>query len=92
VPIHKLVGQAALIQVVHKLSTKGRVYAKISSIMPLPKGMTASKVPAYDRPAFWTERKEQYASELAEHLGKHTNGGGPGLEDVPDPDEDDLPF
>lgn len=67
VPLHKLVGQAALISVEHKKSAKGRTYAVIKSIMPLPKGMIAPAVnlDGYERAAFWEDRKKGYRDELA---------------------------
>lgn len=85
VPIHKLVGQAALIQVEHKLSGKGRAYAKISAIMPLPKGMTAPTLPKYERPDFWAERKREYAEGVAKHRGtQYDDGPGDAREDDDD--------
>jgi hypothetical protein len=67
VPLHKLVGQPALISVTHKASKKGRTYATIQSIMPLPKGMVAPSVDPeqYERASFWADRKKGYADELA---------------------------
>lgn len=90
VPVHKLVGQPALIQVTHKVSGKGRAYAKIGSIMPLPKGMTAPTLPKYERPDFWAERKAEYAEGVAKHRGTQYQD-----DDLPPPHDeadDDLPF
>jgi hypothetical protein len=90
VPVHKLVGQAALIQVTHKTSGKGRTYAKVGSIMPLPKGMSAPTLPAYTRADFWAERKAEYAAEVAKHRGSQFGDEYPN--EPGDADDTDLPF
>lgn len=64
VPLHKLVGQPALVSVEHRTSGKGRTYATISSIGPLPKAMVAPTLPEYERPAFYEERRASYAAEV----------------------------
>jgi hypothetical protein len=96
VPVHKLVGQPALMTVEHKKSNSGRIYAKISSIAPLPKAMqnAVPELPAYARPAFWQERKDEYATEVSKFLAAQQSS--PAFDDVPDglgeDDDDDLPF
>jgi len=94
VPLHKLVGVPALISVEHKTSAKGRTYAHIRTIAPLPKGMHAPDSDGYKRPDFWAERKKQYAEEAkkwaAQMLAKSDEPPLP-PEDEGDPD-DALPF
>lgn len=63
VPLDKLVRKGALISVEHKTSGKGRKYAVIATIAPLPKQMDAPASDGYERPKFWAERKTQYAEE-----------------------------
>lgn len=92
-PLHKLHGQAGLITVEHKITKKGNTFAKIRSISPLPSVMTAPTgvLEEYTRPKFLTDKKAQYAKELAEHQAK--KGDDPGPEFPPPEDEDDdLPF
>ena len=94
VPVHKLAGHPALMNVEHKVSGAGRTYAKIRGISPLPKGMTAPDLPAYERPAFWKERKEEYAATVAKYKARIGLNGE--LDEMPEGlDEDDpdsLPF
>ena len=93
VPVHKLCGQPALLNVEHKQSGSGRTYAKIHGITPLPKGMAAPELPAYQRPEFWQERKATYAADVAKYKAKIGLNGD--LDTVPealDDDPDDLPF
>jgi hypothetical protein len=94
-PITKLHGQAALVSIEHVTTRKGRQFAKIVSIGPLPKAMPAPNgdvLSAYERPKFLTDRKAEYAAQLA----KHRATAGPqrdGEWEPPDEDEsDDLPF
>lgn len=98
-PISKLHGQAALLSIEHVTTRKGRKFAKISSIAPLPKAMQTSEngdaraiVAEYERPKFLTDRKAQYAEALAKH--RATRGEFPPAPDdgYTDPDEDGLPF
>jgi hypothetical protein len=63
VPLDKLVGHGALLSVEHKTSGKGRVYAVISSIAPLPKQMDKPVLDGYVRAKFWEERKAAYKAE-----------------------------
>lgn len=91
VPLHKLVGVGALISVEHKKSAKGRSYAKIKTIAPLPKEMTAPSVNGYARPDFWAQRKKQYADEAArfqQTIAKSSEPEQPVEEDEDGP----LPF
>lgn len=94
-PINKLYGQAALISVEHVMTRKGRKFAKIISIGPLPKAMTApdqTLLAKYERPKFLKDKKAQYAAALAAHHA--TNGNQPEPEYPSDDDDSDdpLPF
>ena len=80
VPVTKMLGVGAFLQVVHN-ERQGKVYANISTIMRIPKGMEAPKIdPTYvrvkDRPA------------------EGNGAGAPNREQRPldDDDDDDLPF
>lgn len=91
VPLHKLVGQTALISVEHKQSAKGRTYGKIKTVAPLPKGMPAPDLNTYTREAFWADRKKQYAEEAARWSASLAQSDGDFPDQQPDED-DDLPF
>lgn len=103
VPVDRLYGAPALISVEHKQSGKGRMYARIKSIAPLPKQM-ASAVPSvesidYTRDEWWAKKKEQYAKEAAEFRAKSrpkasASPNASGFEDFPEANygDDDLPF
>lgn len=95
-PVNKLYGQSALISIEHVLTRKGRKFAKIASIGPLPKAMSGpdgKTIMEYERPKFMEDRKAAYAAALA----KHREARG---DDLPTPqqpleDEDDaegVPF
>jgi len=65
VPLHKLVGQSCLLTVEHVPTAKGRIFAKVRSVSPLPKEVPPPTVNGYTRPEWWTERKEEYAKAAA---------------------------
>jgi len=94
VPLHKLVGQGALVSVEHHTSGTGRTYGKIASISPLPKSMAAPAPDGYKRPEFWAERKKRYAEEAAQWAAKVAKAQGePQPDECSDDDsDDDLPF
>jgi hypothetical protein len=98
VPITKLHGQAALISIEHVLTRKQRKFAKISSVAPLPKAMSAPNgavVEHYERPKFLTDRKVQYAEALKKHQAMRPDASEPLYpgDDLGDDDADsDLPF
>lgn len=93
-PISKLWSVNALLSVEHVTTRKGKKFAKISSISPLPKAMpgpTVDVVGEYQRPKFLTDRKAQYAEALKKHRGI----GQTAPEPTPpgdDESDDDLPF
>ena len=61
IKLHKLVGVGCLLNIVHKQSAKGRTYANILNITPLPKGMQPPAVPQdYERAPFWQDRITDY--------------------------------
>jgi hypothetical protein len=65
VPVHKLVGQWALIQVGNKTSAGGNDYAYIISASMLPKVMR-EHLPAlekYERAPYWADRKKKNDAE-----------------------------
>lgn len=100
-PLHKLVGVPCLITVEHRKSGKGRTYANVKGISPLPKQMAAAAPSAdgYERPEYLTERKAAYAEESKKYRArvnapssKHT--GPENFDDFPvgTSDDSDLPF
>lgn len=91
VPLDKLVGHGALISVEHKRSGKGKIYAKIKTIAPLPKEMTAPSLNGYARPDFWAARKKAYADEAARFQQSVVARSEHPEQPVED-DDDDLPF
>lgn len=97
VPLHKLVGQYALLTIAHKQSGRGRTYGTIMSVSGVPEEMKASlpKFAEYTRAKYWEERKATYATGVAAFRAK--------LATVTDDrdfhaafhdqdDDDDLPF
>lgn len=90
-PVNKLYGQSALVSIEQILTRKGRKFAKIASIGPLPKSMIGADgklLIEYERPAFFNDRKGAYAAALA----KHREARG---DETPTPDnggDDDIPF
>lgn len=106
VPIDKLEGHWGYATVEHKISGKGRAYAVIVSIMPVPQGFTLPTIPKYERPEYVTKRKAEYAAELAKHQAiEAANMPRTAVEGAPNRDtsfddfpealdgvDDDLPF
>lgn len=100
-PLHKLCGVTALLNVEHKKSGQGHVYANINAIQRLPAKM-ADDAPSgddYARPEYLNKRKADYAAEaklFRERIGA-TSGNGQrsapptdGFDDFPpEPDGDD---
>jgi hypothetical protein len=75
-----LIGKPALLSIVHNVGANGRVYANISAIMPLPKGMVAPSIPKW-----YVRHKDK------ERVPK----SGPGYTHPPDEfvaTDDDVPF
>jgi len=97
VPLHKLTGQAALITVEHKTSGKGRTYANVKGITPLPPQMAvaAPSAEGYTRAEYIEERKKAYAQE-SRTFRKAANAPpaeGESFEDYSQDDDDSsLPF
>jgi hypothetical protein len=94
VPIHKLTGNYALIAVAHKQSGKGRTYAFIQSIVPVPAAMrgTLPSFPAYTRADYWQTRKEEYATAANAFRAKHAAPPSDDFEYATADDDADLPF
>lgn len=91
VPLHKLVGNFALISVEHKKSTSGRTYGKIKSATPVPAGLPKTDLTnGYTRADYWEERKKSYAAETAQFMQENA---APSHEAEHAPaEDDDLPF
>lgn len=64
VPLHKLVGVNAIVQIEHRTSQKGRTYATISNIMPPAKKMPKLAIEDYTRSDHWAQRRADYAEEV----------------------------
>lgn len=94
VPLHKLHGQAALITVEHKRTKRDRLFANVRSVSPLPKGMAGPNravLDQYERPAFFADRKKQYAEDVRKY--RASVGADTDEPDLPGEDDDsDLPF
>lgn len=99
--ITKLLGKACMLNVIHKQNRKGNTYAVISSITPIPEGMTC---PAQINPTFelsysdWSDSKFNSLPDFIKERMQQTpefqsmlSGGGEVLADRTEP-EDDLPF
>ncbi len=94
-PLHKLVGVNAILNVQHKTSGAGRVYAIIASIAPPMKGMVKLAPNGYVRSEHWAKRKEDYRMKVAEFrraLAPAMAGGDGPEPEPPIDDDDDLPF
>lgn len=87
VQVDKMVGVPCMLSVAHRTSAKGKEYAVIQTITPLPKGMEAPDGKGYVRPEFWEERRKQYAAEVATYVKAQER-----TTDYPDqtPDDDDT--
>ena len=97
VPLHKLMGQWALITVAHKQSKKDRTYAFIQSIIGVPAMLKERPVfDSYKRAEFWQERKDEYAQDAAKFRALHAAPAGAiddeGFPPASDDDDSSLPF
>lgn len=100
VPLDKLEGRWALIQVGHKTSKKGKDYAIIMTAMGVPKSMTLPTFGPYERAKFWDDRKAEYKKEAdayREEIGampEPNQAKDDEFEEFPNALEpqDDLPF
>lgn len=104
IPLDRLVGKWAFLNIGHKTSAQGRTYAIILSAMPVPVGMTLPAFASYTRPDYLNERKAEYAKVAAAYraeIGIDENGnpiGGHAEDDPafsgtgPGVEDDDLPF
>lgn len=93
VPLAKLVGQHALLSIVHKESKQGRKYAVILSASPVPKQLKDAlpEFTAYVRAPYWVDRKKanvDAATKFRAESAPHSQHDSP-LDDEP---ENDLPF
>ena len=97
VPLHKLQAQVGLLSVEHITTKRGRKFAKVRSISPLPKAMEspdALVLEGYERPKFLEDKKTQYADALARHRKETRRPVDDGIPigDEPGDEDDDLPF
>lgn len=100
VPVDRLEGQYAMLNIAHRKSGKGKTYAFIQAIVPVPKRMQGDLPDlkdGYKRAPFWAERKSEYAKNAAAFKGESANAApADNFEDVPgiddDSDNSDLPF
>jgi hypothetical protein len=100
VPLHKVQGQTALVSVEHILTKRGRKFAKVRSIAPLPKKMDAPDagvLEEYERPKFLEDKKAEYAKALAKYRQDVHADVDQSVGEYPDDfdqtdDTDDLPF
>jgi hypothetical protein len=77
VPLDKLEGRWALIQIGHKTSKKDKPYAIIMTAMGVPKGMALPTFGPYERAKFWAERKAEYqkgADTYRDEIGINRDG------------------
>lgn len=94
VPLEKLEGNWAMIQVDQKTSSNNRKYARIISVTPVPKQMRGHlpAFAAYERAKYWEEKKAAYAKETELFMamiaptdsGKRVASPFPAAEDLPD--------
>jgi len=92
--LENVIGKKCLLNITH--STKGdRTYANVSSIMPLPKGMTAPDMPAdYERHIDRNPSKDYRSNYYSEHgnpVAESKPQNEPAMADAFGAD-DDLPF
>jgi hypothetical protein len=99
IPIDKLVGQPAFLNILHEIAkSSGRTYARIATVMPLPKGMARPEVGEYSRPAYWAERKAEYLEAYRKHEAANAppvSAAAASFGDMPEAladDDDGLPF
>lgn len=98
VPLDKLEGKWALIQIGHKMSKKNKPYAIIMAAMGVPKTMALPTFGPYERAKFWTDRKAEYrkaADAYRAEIGVDEHGNPIGEQEpvsALSSDHDDLPF
>lgn len=72
VRLSQFVGKPGQVNLVTKMSKKGRPYVVIDTVTPLMAQMLAfvPQLPDYTRATFWEQRKQEYADGVAEHKRK----------------------
>lgn len=65
-PLHKLEGVNCLIQVEHKTSGSGKVYANVISVTSCPKQLPKMSPLHYERSEWWATKKAEYAERVAQ--------------------------
>lgn len=92
VDLKALVGKTALVSLVKKFAiTTGNPRVEIDTIMPLPKGMPPPVIGKYERPAFWAQKKIEYAMAYNEFMGRTMRSEAQGSGE-PVEDDDSVPF
>ena len=97
VPLHKMVGNWALLTVENRESGAGRTYANIAAAVGVPEIMRKAlpSFPEYRRPDFWSQRKEEYSKEAQAFRAKAAAPPSNDFDEFPDAlvdDADELPF
>lgn len=92
VPLDKLVGHPALVTIEQKRSAKGRTYAKLKTVTPLPAGLIAPQADGYTRPDYWAEKRKGYAEEAARFMQTVAKSEPGELDTADEQDDSDLPF
>lgn len=91
VPLDKLENHGALLSIEHHRSQKGKTYARIRTVAPLPKEIATPERNGYKRSDFWLNKKKQYAEDVAKFNGTPVAKSEPEPQPVED-DDSDLPF
>ena len=94
IPLDLLEGVGCMLNVAHKTSAKGHLYAFINSVSPLPKVLkdTTPSLKDYKRNDFWEKKKAEYAASVTAAGGKVPTGVSTQEGDMPEPTDDNLPF
>ena len=95
VPLHKLVGNWALLTIEQKVSKNERRYARIISAVGVPKPMRKDlpTFAPYERAEYWQEKKQLYrAAALSFRAESGVDDDGEPLPDDTGFDDEDLPF
>jgi hypothetical protein len=91
-PLHKLVGQCGVVTIEHKTSAAGRVYARISNITPVMKGLAKIEPENYARSEHWAKKRDEYQGKARQFMAA-AEVSHDRTDDAPPLDDDDLlPF
>ena len=88
--LEKLIGVPAFVQIAHRTSEKGNVYANIQTLLKLPKGMQAPVIdPEYVR---WQDREGNAPTEMPEEPPTPTDDDYVPEEDSDEGYGEEVPF